>query len=79
MRVSRYGKWLLLGSLMVGSVGCGKVLHNLKAHRLHRMNRVPDMMDDNAYNFSIPAPPVPNFEASEPRNVTDLGTIPPAK
>lgn len=46
--------WLLPGCLIVGS-GCAEMWHNLKPHRLSRLNRGPGMSTD-AYNFSVTDP-----------------------
>ena len=43
----------------MSALGCGDILHNLQRHRLNRLNRVPDSMPSDAYNFSIPDPPTP--------------------
>lgn len=66
MIFSRLTKWMLLGALIASGTGCGEIMHNLQMHRLHRLNRVPDMMQRDGYNFSIPADPLPEFEASDP-------------
>lgn len=75
MIVMRVCQWILLGSLLVGSTGCS-FFHDLKPHRLHRLNRVPDMMDDNAYNFSIPPEPIPDGNSATSPSIDRAMPVP---
>lgn len=65
MLISRAGQWFLLGSVLLVTTGCS-FFHDLKPHRLHRLNRVPDMMSGNGYNFSIPPEPIPEMIPATP-------------
>ena len=68
MILSRFAKCVLLAGVVAAGTGCGELFHNLQMHRLHRLNRVPDMMGGNGYNFSIPDPPLPEFDAERERD-----------
>ncbi len=70
MRISRIWMCLFAGIVSLSALGCGDVLHNLQRHRLDRLNRVPDYMPSDAYNFSIPDPPLPAEK-------TETSTTPP--
>jgi hypothetical protein len=66
---------LVLAGLVLGSAtGCGSLLHNLKPHRLWRLNRhSPPMSTGSSVYYSVPPPPLSDIEsddlASEPAAV----------
>lgn len=51
----------LVASLLVTSAGCTRMLHDLKPHRMWRLNRVPKGMHKEAY-FSV-SDPIPERES----------------
>ncbi len=77
MRFSHKWKWVFTGSLLLGSMGCTDLWHNMQPHRMHRLNRVPDAMNANAYSFSIPDPPIVEDQADENPNATCTPNICP--
>lgn len=59
---------LTLGS----SVGCDSLLHNLKPHRLWRLNRhSPPMASGSSVYYSVPPPSLAETEVDAPRE--DVG------
>lgn len=70
---------LLLAGLVLGSAtGCDSLLHNLKPHRLWRLNRhSPPMASGSSPYYSVPPPPLPDLVAEEPEfsEVPDFGPI----
>lgn len=67
MVILRTCQWVLLGSLVWIATGCS-FFHDLQPHRLHRLNRVPDMMSGSGYNFSIPPEPIPDIKPPTSNN-----------
>lgn len=59
---------LLLAGLALGSaMGCESLLHNLKPHRLWRLNRhSPPMASGSSVYYSVPPPPLKDIVSAEP-------------
>lgn len=55
--------FVILAGLVLGSVtGCGTLFHNLKPHRLWRLNRhSPPMATGSSPYYSVPPPPLPDM------------------
>ena len=45
---------VLVCGMLLGVVGCGEMLHNMKLHRLQRLNRNPPIGDGAMYSVSDP-------------------------
>lgn len=58
---------LVLAGLVLGSAtGCGSLLHNLKPHRLWRLNRhSPPMASGSSPYYSVAPPPLSRVESSQ--------------
>jgi hypothetical protein len=54
---------VILAALVLGSAtGCGTLFHNLKPHRLWRLNRhSPPMTSGSSVYYSVPPPPLPDI------------------
>ena len=59
---------LVLAGLALGSAtGCESLLHNLKPHRLWRLNRhSPPMSTGSPVYYSVPPPPLKDVVLAEP-------------
>lgn len=59
---------IVLAALALGSAtGCESLLHNLKPHRLWRLNRhSPPMASGSSVYYSVPAPPLKDIVPVEP-------------
>lgn len=59
---------LVLAGLALGSAtGCESLLHNLKPHRLWRLNRhSPPMASGSSVYYSVPPPPLKDVVSDEP-------------
>ena len=65
---------LLLAGLVVGSAtGCDSLLHNLKPHRLWRLNRhSPPMASGSSPYYSVPPPPLSEIVSEQPEFEPEL-------
>lgn len=59
MPASRLFMLVLAGLVLGSSTGCESLLHNLKPHRLWRLNRhSPPMASGSSVYYSVPPPPL---------------------
>lgn len=64
MPASRLFMLVLAGLVLVSSTGCESLLHNLKPHRLWRLNRhSPPMASGSSVYYSVPPPPLSNIKS----------------
>ncbi|MBL6704559.1 MAG: hypothetical protein ISQ06_00500 [Planctomycetaceae bacterium] len=60
MPASRLIPIVIAGLALGSATGCDSLLHNLKPHRLWRLNRhSPPMSTGSSVYYSVPPPPLP--------------------
>lgn len=69
MITSRWFLLFLAGLVLGSATGCDSLLHNLKPHRLWRLNRhSPPMASGSSVYYSVPPPPL-KLSAGEAESV----------
>ena len=67
MPASRLILIVLAGLALGSSTGCESLLHNLKPHRLWRLNRhSPPMASGSSVYYSVPPPLLKDIDSAEP-------------
>jgi hypothetical protein len=70
MSASRLIPIVLAGLALGSATGCESLLHNLKPHRLWRLNRhSPPMASGSSPYYSVPPPPLKDIVSGKPRFV----------
>jgi hypothetical protein len=69
MPASRFILLIIAGFILTSVIGCDSLLHNLKPHRLWRLNRhSPPMSTGSSVYYSVPPPPLKDDVAAEPNS-----------
>ncbi|NQV27463.1 MAG: hypothetical protein HQ518_24195 [Rhodopirellula sp.] len=67
MPASRLIFFVLAGLVLGSATGCDSLLHNLKPHRLWRMNRhSPPMSTGSSVYYSVPPPSLKDVVSEKP-------------
>lgn len=73
MRTSRLISAALAAFLLTTGVGCGSLFHNLKPHRLWRLNRHSSpMASGSGVYYSVPDPPIERHALPELGEMADV-------